>query len=68
VAVTTTVAPTAQGPRPKKWIDLQVGDCLADPPPTDPAVVDVSVIDCGGVSAHRRRGRRSHRQRRRPAV
>jgi len=46
VAVTTTVAPTAQGPRPKKWIDLQVGDCLADPPPTDPAVVDVSVIDC----------------------
>jgi len=30
VAVTTTVAPTAQGPRPKKWIDLQVGDCLAD--------------------------------------
>ena len=41
---TTTVA--AQGPQLKKWIDLQVGDCLADPPPTDPGVVDVSVVDC----------------------
>lgn len=29
-----------------KWIDLQPGDCLADPPPTDPAVVEVRVVDC----------------------
>jgi hypothetical protein len=29
-----------------KWIDLQPGDCLAEPPPTDPAVVTVAVIDC----------------------
>jgi hypothetical protein len=45
---TTTVAtpPTAQGPRMAKWIDLQVGDCLADPPPSDPSVVTVSVVDC----------------------
>jgi hypothetical protein len=47
-ATTTTVAapPTAQGQRMQKWIDLQVGDCLADPPPSDPSVVMVSVVDC----------------------
>jgi hypothetical protein len=47
-ATTTTVAApsTAQGPRTEKWIDLQVGDCLADPPPSDPSVVTVSVVDC----------------------
>jgi uncharacterized Ntn-hydrolase superfamily protein len=44
---TTVAAPsTAQGPRTEKWIDLRVGDCLADPPPSDPSVVTVSVIDC----------------------
>ncbi len=37
---------TTQAPRTKKWIDLQVGDCLADVPPTDPAVVEVTVVDC----------------------
>ena len=49
VAVTTrTVAapPVAQGPRIQKWVELQVGDCLADPPPTDPSVVTVSIVDC----------------------
>ncbi len=30
----------------KKWVELQVGDCLADPPPTDPGVVTVAVVDC----------------------
>jgi hypothetical protein len=30
----------------QKWIELQVGDCLADPPPADPSVVTVSVVDC----------------------
>jgi hypothetical protein len=47
-ATTTTVAtpPTSQDARIEKWIDLQVGECLADPPPTDPGVVTVSVVDC----------------------
>jgi hypothetical protein len=45
-AVTTTTTVAAQGPRTEKWIDLQVGDCLADPPPSDPSVVTVSVVDC----------------------
>ena len=37
---------TTTAPRTEKWIDLQVGDCLADAPPTDPAVVMVTVVDC----------------------
>lgn len=53
VTTTTTVAApaTAQGPRTEKWIDLQVGDCLADPPPSDPSVVTVSVVDCATAHA-----------------
>ena len=35
-----------QTPRTEKWIDLKVGDCLADAPPTDPAVVMVTLVDC----------------------
>jgi hypothetical protein len=38
----------AQPPRITKWIDLIEGDCLAEPPPTDPAVVTVTVVDCAG--------------------
>jgi hypothetical protein len=46
-----TAAPlTTQGPRTQKWIDLSVGDCLADLPPTDPSVVTVNVVDC--TTAH----------------
>jgi len=45
-ATTTSVAATAHRSRTQKWIELQVGDCLADPPPSDPSVVTVSVIDC----------------------
>lgn len=37
-------APAA--PRVVKWIDLQAGDCLAGQPPTDPAEVTVTVVDC----------------------
>ena len=28
------------------WFDLDVGDCLADPPPVDPTVITVAVVDC----------------------
>jgi hypothetical protein len=42
----TTTTAVAPGPQTKKWIDLQAGDCLADPPPIDPGVVMVSVVDC----------------------
>ena len=46
VTSATASPTTTQAPRIKKWIDLQVGDCLADVPPTDPAVVEVTVVDC----------------------
>jgi hypothetical protein len=47
VTTPTVAAPAvAQGPRIQKWIELQVGDCLSDPPPTDPSVVSVSIVDC----------------------
>lgn len=54
-AATTTAAappqaPPTQAPLMQKWVDLQAGDCLADPPPTDPSVVTVTVVDC--ASAH----------------
>lgn len=44
-APTTAVAP-AQQPRTARWVDLTAGDCLAEPPPTDPAVVTVTIVDC----------------------
>ncbi len=47
---TVTTTPTAVAAPPatsaKKWIDLDVGDCLADPPPTDPSVVTVAIVGC----------------------
>jgi hypothetical protein len=58
VATSTTTQPTSTSPiviaqppvvaapKVKKWVDLQVGDCLADPPPTDPGVVTVTLVDC----------------------
>jgi hypothetical protein len=47
-AATTSIhgPPPAPPQRTEKWIDLQVGQCLADPPPTDPSVVTVPVVDC----------------------
>lgn len=49
VAATASPAPVA-APRTVKWIDLQPGDCLAGRPPTDPAEVTVTVVDC--ATAH----------------
>ncbi|PND57239.1 hypothetical protein CRM90_14015 [Mycobacterium sp. ENV421] len=56
-APTTTTLPTsthaaqpaepAAQARAVKWVDLKAGDCLADPPPADPAIVQVTVVDCG---------------------
>ncbi|HEU0192302.1 MAG TPA: hypothetical protein VFR17_13705 [Mycobacterium sp.] len=40
------VPATTIAPRTERWIDLAVGDCLADPPPSDPSVVDVAVVNC----------------------
>jgi hypothetical protein len=39
-----------RGPEIKKWIDLEVGDCLADRPSSDPSVITVTTVDC--ATAH----------------
>jgi hypothetical protein len=49
-ATNATAAPLPQGSRTEKWIDLQVGDCVADLPPADLSRVTVTVIDC--ATAH----------------
>ncbi|MBJ7338172.1 MAG: hypothetical protein JHC64_10770 [Mycolicibacterium sp.] len=41
----TTPVPTPTT-RTVNWFDLDVGDCLADPPPVDPTVISVAVVDC----------------------
>ena len=47
-SATAVAAPVAPASRTVKWVDLQAGDCLADPPPSDPSVVMVTVVDCAG--------------------
>jgi hypothetical protein len=53
VSTTTAVAtqPATRNPRTEKWIDLQVGDCLAELPPSDPSVVAVTIVDCATAHA-----------------
>ncbi|MEU0497525.1 hypothetical protein [Mycobacterium sp. NPDC006124] len=50
---TTTDAPAVDAPvaRTVNWFDLAPGDCLAGPPPVDPTVIGVAVVDC--TSPHR---------------
>ena len=45
-AVTATPPPATPASRPAKWIDLQVGDCVADLPPADLSRVTVTIVDC----------------------
>lgn len=42
----TSASPAPTQPRTEMWIALKPGDCLAEPPSTDPAVVTVPLIDC----------------------
>ncbi|MGI9125003.1 MAG: hypothetical protein ACR2JM_09685 [Mycobacterium sp.] len=39
-------ATTTGSPRTERWTALKAGDCLADAPPSDPAVVTVTLVDC----------------------
>src|ERR1700757_5057143 len=43
-------APAPMSSHTEKWIDLQVGECLADLPPADLSRVTVTVVDC--ATAH----------------
>ena len=44
-AITVTATPQP-GARTAKWIDLQVGDCVADLPPADLSRITVTIVDC----------------------
>jgi hypothetical protein len=53
VSATTTpsppspiAAPATHGPRTEKWVDLHVGDCIADVPAVDLGAVTVDLVDC----------------------
>jgi len=48
--VTATAAPVPLSTHTAKWIDLQVGDCVADLPPADLSRVTVTVVEC--ATAH----------------
>jgi hypothetical protein len=56
-AVSTSPPPTvAAPPMPltpdtHKWVDLQVGDCIADVPAVDLGEVSVSLVDCAAAHA-----------------
>jgi hypothetical protein len=45
-----TAGATPLGSRTEKWINLQVGDCVADLPPADLSRVTITVVDC--ATAH----------------
>lgn len=47
---TATAAPPPLSTHTEKWIDLQVGDCVADLPPADLSRVTVTVVEC--ATAH----------------
>ncbi|OBF12177.1 hypothetical protein A5730_04680 [Mycobacterium sp. ACS4054] len=44
-SASATAAPTTS--HTVKWIDLQVGDCVADLPPIDLSRITVTAVDCG---------------------
>jgi hypothetical protein len=46
-AATAVTAVPATAPRTEKWIDLKVGECVTDLPPSDLSRVTVTVVDCG---------------------
>jgi hypothetical protein len=46
-AATGPASPATSGSRTEKWIDLHVGECVADLPPADLSRVTVTVVDCG---------------------
>lgn len=48
-AKAVTAPPAPLGSRTEKWIDLQVGDCVADLPPADLSRVTVTVVDCAAA-------------------
>jgi hypothetical protein len=51
VTTTTAIAAPPNDPRTEKWVDLEVGDCLAQVPASDLGEVTATIVDC--AAAHR---------------
>jgi hypothetical protein len=43
--------PMTLGPETQKWVDLKVGDCIADVPAVDLGAVTVSIVGCAAPHA-----------------
>jgi hypothetical protein len=50
-APTIAAPPMTLAPDTHKWVDLEVGDCIADVPAVDLGAVTVSLVDCGAAHA-----------------
>jgi hypothetical protein len=48
-APTSVPAPTTLTGRTEKWVDLQVGDCVAELPAVDLGAVTVDIVDCAAA-------------------
>jgi hypothetical protein len=48
---TIAAAPMPLTPDTHKWVDLQVGDCIAEVPAVDLGEVSVSIVDCAAAHA-----------------
>jgi hypothetical protein len=48
VSSTAPVVPPPSAPQTKQWVDLQVGECVAEVPAVDVGEATVSVVDCSG--------------------
>jgi hypothetical protein len=45
-APTVAAPPMTLGPETHKWVDLKVGDCIAEVPAVDLGAVTVALVDC----------------------
>jgi hypothetical protein len=48
---TVAAPPMTLGPETHKWVDLKVGDCIAEVPAVDLGEVTVSLVDCAAPHA-----------------
>lgn len=45
-STSAAAVPTTAAPRTEKWVDLHVGDCVAEVPAVDLGAVTVETVDC----------------------
>jgi hypothetical protein len=50
-AATVAAPPMTLGPATHRWVDLKVGDCIAEVPAVDLGAVTVALVDCAAPHA-----------------